>query len=476
MGEKQTHILIVGLGASGRATALYCLDRAAEYAQITLVDGNDSEELRQFVSSLTSLDICIEAHLGAQQVPELSYDLAVLSPGIAPNTMLHKSAISCASEVVSEIEFAYRASGHRWVAITGSNGKTTTTALTTHLLQSGGLPAVAVGNIGQPAIEAVACHSTDTIMVAEVSSFQLYSASTFAPDVSAILNVTPDHLDWHGTMDDYVAAKFKVFARQTTGSRVLLYAQDEYYQLAKQEASQTGAEVVTVGLDSRSDLPVLTLDEDALAYCASDKGCERYCAVEELRIKGAHNVVNALFAIGIAQYFGLDPQAIKRGLSSFAPVAHRLQYVTTIQGVDWYNDSKATNPDAVFKAVDALCNQPITLLVGGRNKGNDFTELLSFVRTRVCNVICFGEAGPDIYHAANAVYDEGAISGGPNPSVYMSNTMLGALEIAAQVALTGGVILLSPACASFDEFAGYHQRGEVFAEYANNLAGLENNG
>ncbi|MCL2024429.1 MAG: UDP-N-acetylmuramoyl-L-alanine--D-glutamate ligase [Coriobacteriia bacterium] len=403
-------VCVAGMGVSGKAVAAY-------------LEAQPSGRVEELV--------CVD---GVDEVPG-RFDLIVISPGIAPHTPLFRSARQSTDDLISEIEFAYRESSNRWVGITGTNGKTTTTKLVVHLLEAGDIEAYAVGNIGIPAIEVVGTVSPDAILVAEVSSFQLATTALFAPSVGAILNITPDHLDWHRSLSEYVAEKCKIFANLDPGSLALINGQSEYFAREYECAKMAGAEVMVLDVHREADDPLPTM-----------------------QIKGIHNVENALFAREIARYFEVDEDTITAALTSFTPVRHRLQYAGFAGGAAWYNDSKATNPDAVIKALSAFSdNEPadesLIVLVGGQNKGNDMTQLAhALVRRPATAVITFGEDGGEIAGAVEA-------AGG---AVLRAETMREAFALAYEHAREGDAVLLSPACASFDEFDNYEARGEAF--------------
>lgn len=459
-------ILILGLGTSGGAVARYCISNAAlRTTSLTVLDSNSDEKVSELVDSLAKqaqqVNLTFDAHIGSNDIPEAHYSLCVISPGIAPHSDLFKSATRLCDEVISEIEFAWRESAHRWVAITGTNGKTTTTALTTHLLNAGGVEAVSVGNIGEAATDAVAKHGTDVVLVAEVSSFQLATTSEFAPKVAALLNITPDHIDWHGSMQSYAEDKYKIFEQATSETTVVLNLDDPYFDQAHTRALNRGAQVIPITTHSTEMIPVLKLSEGELVALDSAGVETSYGEFGALHIKGAHNASNALFAIAIAREFSLTQEKIMAGLLSFEPVEHRLQFVGKVGEAEWYNDSKATNPDAAFKALDSFPGRQVTLLVGGRNKGNTFDELAKFAQERCKAVLCFGEAGPAIHEATKRIFS----THGRASDVVQCETMLDAMAWAADHTSKDEVVLLSPACASFDEFKSYGHRGDVFATY-----------
>ncbi|MDR1413171.1 MAG: UDP-N-acetylmuramoyl-L-alanine--D-glutamate ligase [Actinomycetes bacterium] len=385
-------ILICGMGVSGQA-ALRWFECCSEARGVTTVA--DVDEV------------------------EGSFDVAVMSPGIAPHTALFRSAIAAATELISEPELAWRVAPKTitWVAITGTNGKTTTVSLLTHLLEGAGIAAVSVGNIGMPPTEALlrvaeGLLPSNIVFVCEMSSFQLELSPTFAPGLAAVLNISPDHEDWHGSFAAYRDAKLRL-ARQT---------------------GQAGG-MVLWGEELQGD-------EDL---------------VSELSLVGEHNRQNARVAIGLARELGAADAALVAGLRSFQAGPHRLQFVATRRGVDYYDDSKATNPGAVLKALTAFPDREITLLVGGRNKGIDFCDFAAAALPLVTRVLCFGEAGAELSEAFGAAARRYA-------------SMEEAVAAATELTGLGGVVLLSPANTSWDQFASYQERGRAFAQQVDALA------
>ena len=317
--------------------------------------------------------------LGATMV-EGRFGVCVASPGIPPHADLMKAAAVAADRVISEVEFAFLLSSQPWIAITGTNGKTTTTALVTHLLNTAGIPARSVGNYGPPAVEAAVEASRSEVLVAEVSSFQLAHIDTFHPSVAVLLNITPDHLDWHGSLSSYAADKARVFENLEAGDTAVIDVDDPGSRPYAQLLEARGVEVVRVSLlehhasGANAAGGVLVLETRG--------GPVRLVRTDELQIRGSHNVSNALAAAAAAHALGATPAALRYGLSSFEPIEHRLEPAGVVDGAAWYNDSKATNPDAVFKALTAFPEQPLIVLLGGRNKGNDFGPLAAAVSAR----------------------------------------------------------------------------------------------
>jgi UDP-N-acetylmuramoylalanine--D-glutamate ligase len=448
-------VLILGLGASGQAAADYCLGPAAEkYGPVTVIDSKDTPFVRQAAQRLSSSGARV--HLGCDLAEE-RHDLCVASPGIPPAAQLMRSARSVCGEVVSEIEFAFRESDNPWVAVTGTNGKTTTTALIAHLLTSGGVPARAVGNFGPPAIEAVSTGFPGEVLVAEVSSFQLALTERFHPRVAVLLNITPDHLDWHGSVERYAADKSRVFQNLTEDDVAVIDVDD------------TGAAPYADALMAR-DIPVVRVSRhrafeggatlsDGMLSLATTRGPVDLLPASDLKILGAHNVTNALAAAAAADRLGVSCDALRGGLASFEPIEHRLEPAGSVGGVEWFNDSKATNPDAVSKALEALSDRPLILLLGGRNKGSDFAQLAAQAARSARAVVVFGEAGGEIASAFE----------GAELAPVRAVTLADAVAMADEIADTGDAVLLSPGCASFDQFDNYEQRGRVFKSLVRRL-------
>jgi len=441
-------ILVLGLGSSGVAAARYCaaLD-AGEVGTVTAVDAADTPRLRDLADELAGLGVRVA--LGADTVTGL-YDLCIASPGIPPHAPLALAAAACSERMVSEIEFAFTRSRSPWVAVTGTNGKTTTTALVAHLLLGGGISARTVGNIGTPAIEAVDDADAQEVLVAEVSSFQLALTETFRPRAAALLNLTPDHIDWHGSFEAYAADKGRVFANMGPDDVAVIDVDDPGSAPFAEKVEASGARVVRV---SRSETHAGGASAHGGELVLETRGgAVRLVCADELQIRGPHNVSNALAAAALAHALGVPAAALRSGLKSFAPIEHRLEPAGYACGAEWFNDSKATNPDAVLKALAAFGDRPLVLLLGGRNKGNDFEPLAQEAAGRARTVVAFGEAGAQIAAAFQSTGAEATLVA----------TLADAVHAAAADAREGDAIVLSPACASFDEFANYEERGSEF--------------
>ena len=442
-------ILVVGLGASGLESARYCLAlvAAGEADSVTVVDAGGSEALRMRADELRELGA--EVVLSTEAVAG-EFDLAIASPGIPPHAPLFISATEASKRLVSEIEFAFSRSSHTWIAVTGTNGKTTTTSLVVHLLHTAGIRARAVGNIGNVAITAVAEADSSEVIVAEVSSFQLANIDTFRPRVAVLLNLTPDHINWHGTLEEYARAKTRVFENLAEGDTAVIDVDDAGAAPYADKVAASGADVVRVSIETRHGGGATVIDR---MLCLETRGgLVRLVWEDELLIRGAHNVSNALAAAAAAHAVGVGAADLQVGLRTFAPIEHRLEPVAEVRGVGWFNDSKATNPDAVLKALTAFGERPLVVLLGGRNKNNDMRPLAEAVADRARAAVVFGECAEE-FRAAFASLEIELVS---------AHGLAEAVERAAEIAVAGDAVVLSPACASFDEFTSYEHRGREF--------------
>lgn len=448
MRDWTGHLVVLGLGASGVAAAEWGLSRAAEGVRVTVIDSADNEVVVARAARLRAMGA--EVCLGCERVS--AGDLVVASPGIRPDSALIGSARALGVPLISEMELAYRLSEAPWVAITGTNGKTTTTALVTHLLREAGMVAEPAGNIG-PAAVGVACELGGAgIVVAEVSSFQMVFADTFHPRIAALLNITPDHIDYHGSLEAYAAEKAKVFARQTPGDTAVIDIDDPGSAVYADPVEARG---ITVRRVSRTRRPAGgAYLVDGMLVLEEHGDTHTLLGVGSLGIRGDHNVSNALAAAACARAAGASIEAIATGLASFRPIEHRLEPAGVVDGVEYFNDSKATNPDAVLKALTAFGDRSLVVLLGGRNKGVDMHPLARAVAARTGDVVVFGEAAAEYVEAFE----------GLDVELGRAADLAGAVERARSVAMPGAIVLLSPGCTSYDEFSGYEERGRRFKE------------
>lgn len=452
-------ILVLGTGVTGTAVARFAstLVARAEAVSVTLADSRPVDEFPSEARELASIGVDLLDVTGGLAG---TWDLCVASPGISPFSSLYAAAEVACSELVSEPEFAYRLSPHDWIVVTGTNGKTTTTSLIEHLFHTAGVPARAVGNIGPTCIDAVADRRPGEVFVAELSSFQLHSIRELKPHVAVVLNVTPDHLEWHRSLEHYAAAKAKVLENMGPGDLAIFDRTDPGAARLVALAEKRGISVLTVDPDAPGDAAG-SVDDGVLSVRVGTVTSE-LLPVDDLMIKGTHNVVNALCAAGAALAWGLEPYAVADGLATFAPIAHRIEPVGEVDGVAYFNDSKATNTDAVIKALTAFGDRPLILLLGGYDKGTDLTELVEAASVRCKTVVLFGAAA-DRFAAA---FSQSAVE------VRRAATMLEAVDVARALASAGDAVLLSPACASFDEFTSYAHRGTTFRACVEAMGGM----
>jgi len=461
MEVQGKRVLVVGLGKSGVAAALFL---AARGATVTVSDAKPPDQLRTEIAALAERGVTVEA---GQHGPETftRQDLIVLSPGVPGDLPVLQQARSAGIPIIGEIELAARFLQGTLVAITGSNGKTTTTTLTGEIIASGGRKTLVGGNIGTPAITFVEQSSPDTWVVLEISSFQLETISSFRPHIAAVLNLTPDHLDRHGSMERYIAAKARIFENQRAGDYAVLNADCEATRRLA-DSLQGGQTLLGFTRSQTAGAPPVergAFVRDGHIFYRGDGvrgGMEtKIMPLAEIPLKGAHNVENVLAAVAIGMAAGIEPAAIRRAVREFRAVEHRLEYVATIGGVEFFNDSKATNVDATLKALESFPAN-VHLILGGRDKDSDYSTLCGLLPGRVKRVYTIGEAAGKI-----------AAQLGDAAPLVLAQTLESAVRQAAGAASSGDVVLLAPACASFDQFSSYEHRGRAFKQLVQELAG-----
>ncbi len=449
MELRGKRVLVVGLGKSGVASALFLKLRGA---RVTVSDTKTEDELRAEIPILLDHGITVETGEHGERTFH-GQDLIVVSPGVSVDALPIVQARTSGEPIIGEIELAAQFLPGRIVAITGSNGKTTTTTLTGEILTAGGLPTLVGGNIGTPAISLVERAKPDHIIVLEVSSFQLETIQTFRPKMAVILNITPDHLDRHRTFAAYAGAKARIFENQQADDFAVLNADDPNCV-----ALAEGIRAHICWFSRKKEVQQGASVQDGRIGFRDAGGKREIMLVSEIPLKGAHNLENVLAAICAGALMGVKPEHIRRAVQQFKAVEHRLEYVATIRGVDYYNDSKATNVDATIKALESFPAN-IHLILGGKDKGSDYTVLNDLLRERVKRVYTIGAAAEKI---------ESHIKGAAE--IVPAETLDDAVRRAAAVAQAGDVVLLAPACASFDQFDNYEHRGRVFKEVVHTLA------
>jgi UDP-N-acetylmuramoylalanine--D-glutamate ligase len=442
---KGKKVLVVGLGKSGLAAALFLRHRGA---LVTVSDTRSAEALAKDIPALLEEGIMVETG-GHGLLTFRRQDLIVVSPGVPMNTPELVQVKNFGLQVIGELELAARFLKGKMLAITGSNGKTTTTALLGEILQKAGLPTLVGGNIGVPVVELIQDATDETWSVLEVSSFQLESTVEFHPKIAVILNITPDHLDRHGSFENYALAKERIFAAQDASDFLVLNADNSR---SAEGALRSVAKVYLFSVEHEVAQGAW-LDEGSLVFRSSvDAPIEKVMPLSGIPLKGTHNVENVLAAVCAARLAGASVEAIREAIEHFHAVEHRLEHIATINGVEFYNDSKATNVDATAKAIAAF-DSGIHLILGGKDKNSDYTTLAPLLRERVRAVYTIGSAAAKIQNHLRGVLP-----------ILSCETLANAVTAAGSAARPGEVVLLAPACSSFDQFESYEHRGRVFKE------------
>src|SRR5215472_10559677 len=443
-------VLVVGLGKSGVASALFLKRQGAK---VSVSDTKSGDELRNEIPVLLDNGITVETG-GHGERTFRGQDLIVVSPGVPVDAPPLVQARTLGETVIGEIELAAQFLTGPIVAITGSNGKTTTTTLSGEIMTAAGFAALVGGNIGTPAISLAERAKPETVIVLEISSFQLETIQTLRPRIAVILNVTPDHLDRHRTFEIYTDAKARIFENQQGSDFAVLNADDptcvamggrtraQVFWFSRQKEVQQGACVREGNIVFRDG-----------------SGQREILQISAIPLKGAHNLENVLAAVCAAALMGCAPEKIRQAVHDFKAVEHRLEFVATVNGVDFYNDSKATNVDATIKALESFPAN-IHLILGGKDKGSDYTVLNDLIRQRVKRIYTIGAAAAKI---------ESQVKGA---EVVHAETLDNAVRKVHAVAKAGDVVLLAPACASFDQFKSYEHRGRLFKEIVRGLASL----
>jgi len=444
-------VLVVGLAKSGLAAALFLKERGA---LVTASDAKAEAQLGAAISELKARGIVAR---GGEPQPNIEgFDLVVTSPGVPADSPAFVQARERGVPVIGEVELAAQFLRGKIVAITGSNGKTTTTALTGDVLRKGGKHVEVGGNIGVPAISLVAGSTSEGFTVLEVSSFQLETIRSFRPFVSVVLNVTPDHLDRHGSMEAYVAAKARILENQGASDFAVFNFDDAVCRKLGENLSRSGPSLCWFSREHEVERGA-SLRERQI-FWRDERGDQAIMNVGEVPLKGAHNLENVLAAISCGVLSDCAPTDIARAVAEFKAVEHRLEHVATIRGVDYFNDSKATNVDATLKALESFPAN-IHLILGGKDKGSDYTVLAPLIAARVKRVYTIGAAAGKIELQLR----------GTTP-ITSAGTLSEALRQASAAAVAGDVVLLAPACASFDQFENYEHRGRVFKDLVRALA------
>lgn len=441
------NILVVGLARSGLAAAQFLLRRQAR------VSATDLRPAAELQDALNRLQGAVRLRLGGHDREDfLRADLVILSPGVPASLPEVRAAVEAGVPVWSEVELAFRYSRGTFVGITGSNGKTTTTELLGRICREAGLKTVVGGNVGTPLVQFADDSDAETVFVVELSSFQLETISSFRCRIALLLNVTPDHMDRYPDFATYLEAKKRVFLNQTSDDFAVLNRDDpttaslerslraQKFYFSRRSRNAPGAGV-------RDGIVTIQWRDEALAVMPA----------AESPLMGLHNLENVLAATSAAYLLGIPADRIRDGVRSFPGVEHRLEFVRQIQGVDFYNDSKATNPESTARALEAF-DRPLFVIMGGLDKGGDFSILSDLLKARARKAFLIGAAADKIARALP-----------PQLEQRRCDSLEEAVREAFEEARPGDLVLLSPACASFDMFDDYEHRGRVFKEAAKAL-------
>ena len=442
-------VLVVGLGRSGVASALFLQSRGAK---VTVSDAKSEDQLREQIPTLLDAGIAVETGAHGERTFR-NQDLIVVSPGVPVDAEPLVQARALGQPVIGEIELASQFLPGPIVAITGSNGKTTTTTLVGEIIAASGFKTLVGGNIGTAATSLADRATPETVIVLEVSSFQLETISSFRPKVAVVLNITPDHLDRHRTFAAYVDAKARIFENQQAGDFAVLNADDP---TCLELAGRTKGQVFWFSRERQVESGAFVRDGEIVFR--RNGSAQTVLAISEIPLKGSHNLENVLASVCASALMGCAPEKVRPAIINFKAVEHRLEYVATIRGVEYYNDSKATNVDATMKALQSFPAN-IHLILGGKDKGSDYTLLTKLLHERVKSVYTIGAAAEKIKSHINGT-----------TQIVSSGTLEAAVKQAASASRSGDVVLLAPACASFDQFQNYEHRGRVFKDLVGQLA------
>ncbi|HLR21029.1 MAG TPA: UDP-N-acetylmuramoyl-L-alanine--D-glutamate ligase [Tissierellaceae bacterium] len=449
MDLENKEVLVIGMGISGLAT-IKALNNIG--AKISITDSKTEEELDDVLQSIDHIKY--NKYLGTNNVPLDNTDLIIKSPGIPPGMELIKKAYKSNIPVITDIELGFILSPtDNIIAITGTNGKTTATTLLGEIFNKTELKTFVVGNIGVGILQEINKGKKDDVFIIEASSFQLDDTNLFKPKISLILNISPDHLDWHGDYDNYINAKKKIFKNQNDNDYTVLNYDDK---ILKSFENEINSKIIWFSLEEKLKEGIY-LDED---YIIINDGSNKVklMSISEIKVPGKHNMENILGSIGVAYAMGVDLEIIKSSIKAFQGIEHRLEFVEEKNGISFYNDSKGTNIEASIKAIEAI-NTPITLIAGGYDKKIEFDDLIrNFNNVKV--LILLGETKEKIKNAAIRNNFE---------RYYLVKDMKEAVELAYKLSHKGDSILLSPSCASWGMYNSFEERGNHFKKLVSNL-------
>ncbi|HZK33090.1 MAG TPA: UDP-N-acetylmuramoyl-L-alanine--D-glutamate ligase [Tissierellaceae bacterium] len=447
---KNKKVLVLGLGISG-LSIVKALDKLQ--AKIIVYDSKSEEELTDFFDQVKGIEL--QKYLNNKEINLESIDLIVKSPGITHDIPIIIEAKKRNIEIITDLELAYRiAPTKNIISITGTNGKTTTTTLVGEIFKDKGFNTFVVGNIGIGILDNMVYAKKEDIFIIEASSFQLEDTKSFKPKVSLIINITPDHLTWHGTLENYIKAKKKNIVNQDKDDYTILNYDDK---ILRNLESQLNSNLIWFSVKEKLDQGIFI--EEGYIVIKDKRETVKVMRVGEVTLPGKHNLENILASIAIAWVMKIDMESMKNTIKKFKGVEHRIEYVKTINEVSYYNDSKGTNPDSTIKAIEAI-NPPIILIAGGYDKGSEFDELIKSFNGKIKELILFGETKEKIKKAA--------VENGFN-NIYLVKDMKEAVKLSFELGIAKDNVLLSPACASWGMYNNFEERGIDFKNSVYNL-------
>lgn len=447
---KNKNVLVIGLGITG-LSAVKALEKLE--ANISLYDSKDEEALGSFFYEIK--DIQVKKYLNGKKPILDNIDLILKSPGVPLDIPILIEAKMKNIEIITDLELYYRIkSGKNMIVITGTNGKTTTTRLTGEIFRKAEYNTYIAGNIGIGILDDVLKDKDDDIIVVEASSFQLENTIHFKPHISAIINITPDHISWHGSLDNYIESKKKIFKNQNNDDYTILNYDDK---ILRQVSKSIKSNIIWFSVKEKLENGAFI--EDDWIVLSHDGKTTRIVKLDEIQILGKHNLENILTSICISWAMGLKKEEIRTGVSEFKGVEHRMEYVKTTEGIAFYNDSKGTNPDSTVKAIEAL-SSPIILIAGGYDKGSEYDELIHSFNGKIKDLILIGETREKIKKVA---IEKGF------SRIHLVDSMKEAVKLSYELGEEKDNVLLSPACASWGMYSNFEERGKDFKNIVESL-------
>lgn len=452
MSLRDKRVLVLGLGITG-ISIIKALNELG--ADIVVSDNKSREELKDTLKEIE--DIPMEIHLDGRDFSYSNIDLIVKSPGIPPNSYYVEKGVKNNIEIITDLELAYRYFNRKnIIAITGSNGKTTSTVLIGEIFKNAGYQTHVVGNIGTAILDKIRRSDQNDVFIIEASSFQLEDTVSFKPKVALITNISEDHIDWHGSYDNYIKSKYKVFANQMDEDHLILNYDDK---VLRQLEGKITPKIIWFSSKENLGEGIYIKEENIVVSC---RDFEKFTiSIENIKIKGKHNIENILACIAIALVYRIDSKIIINSIENFNGLEHRLEFVREIKGINFFNDSKATNVSSSVKAIEAI-DPPIVLIAGGYSKNSNYREYVKAFESRVIKLILIGETKEMIKREAINI-------GFADENIYLAATMIDAVNLAYEISRPGDNILLSPASASWDQYKDFEERGNDFKKIVYSL-------